>query len=321
MFQFTRPQGARPFSFMPDEDTPVSIHAPARGATEGLPRADGRAAVSIHAPARGATSTGAEAVAAWVFQFTRPQGARLHVVYLGSFPKRFNSRARKGRDEMCMGVLICSIVSIHAPARGATLADGFHRVMAAFQFTRPQGARPASTPPARRLGGFNSRARKGRDKWYLERVIDLKSFNSRARKGRDTMHAGCGAGESVSIHAPARGATTSHNSWLVPTTFQFTRPQGARLEFTLDIEAAEKFQFTRPQGARRAYTKVFTNCQCFNSRARKGRDYAALRPPQVQRSFQFTRPQGARLLYAKKMRSVESFNSRARKGRDSREKR
>ena len=97
----------------------------------------------------------------------------------------FNSRARKGRD-----------FSPYAPS-----------VLLEFQFTRPQGARPAT---GRRCGtrrGFNSRARKGRDNWhYKVRVLRIR-FNSRARKGRDIRAVLAGALLRVSIHAPVRGAT------------------------------------------------------------------------------------------------------------------
>ena len=57
---------------------------------------------------------------------------------------------------------------------------------------------------------FNSRARKGRDTRQGGGELPFRArFNSRARKGRDT----------------GSGSATQH-SWL----FQFTRPQGARLE-------------------------------------------------------------------------------------------
>ena len=55
-FQSTRPRGARPFetpAFSPAR--PVSIHAPARGATLASSSVRGDSGVSIHAPARGAT--------------------------------------------------------------------------------------------------------------------------------------------------------------------------------------------------------------------------------------------------------------------------
>ncbi len=121
-FQSTRPHGARPCqlfcpgpsgSFNPRARTgrdhnilraappaPVSIHAPARGATVGhhRPRHEGGVSihapargatadsvrceivfkVSIHAPARGATLAQQRGKEAQMFQSTRPHGARHH---------------------------------------------------------------------------------------------------------------------------------------------------------------------------------------------------------------------------------------------------
>ena len=188
MFQFTRPQGARPRP--PQTGTAertVSIHAPARGATYDYRCSCYEVEVSIHAPARGATTSGkgvssgrkcfnsrarkgrdvvlySHIFLPLVFQFTRPQGARPHIVH-------WFARVR--------------CVSIHAPARGAT-HGGVRR-----RWSR----------------GFNSRARKGRDPDYDIKPGATISFNSRARKGRDSLVDLAIASFNVSIHAPARGAT------------------------------------------------------------------------------------------------------------------
>ena len=55
--------------------------------------------------------------------------------------KRFNPRAREGRDSRVGRRQQRMDVSIHAPARGATINDGdlFH--LKQFQSTRPRGAR------------------------------------------------------------------------------------------------------------------------------------------------------------------------------------
>jgi hypothetical protein len=79
---------------------PVSIHAPARGATVPTAHVLTEQSVSIHAPARGATLYFLVAVSALVFQSTHPQGVRL------------NKPITQVQGD----------VSIHAPARGATFA-------------------------------------------------------------------------------------------------------------------------------------------------------------------------------------------------------
>ena len=77
-------------------------------------------------------------------------------------------------------------VSIHAPARGATQGHHAGKTMMMFQSTLPRGERPSTTNCPRRNDRFNPRSRAGSDRGPLE--------GSRFRK--------------VSIHAPARGATS-----------------------------------------------------------------------------------------------------------------
>ena len=79
------------------------------------------------------------------------------------------------------------MVSIHAPARGATFPH---------------------VPNLGDMSSFNSRAREGRDWLPVIKSSQLSRFNSRAREGRDRSdprHILAQSG--VSIHAPARGAT------------------------------------------------------------------------------------------------------------------
>ncbi len=165
----------------------VSIHAPARGATRsstkrtpGSARFNPRARTGrdeIQAPA----SRGSRR-----FQSTRPHGARPPAV-AGCRPMPgFNPRARTGRDVYDKLVFEAQDVSIHAPARGATLhqlgrlaprhvsihapargatAVASSSVCAAlsFQSTRPHGARPGRGGLPVQMPGFNPRARTGRD--------------------------------------------------------------------------------------------------------------------------------------------------------------
>ena len=258
LFQSTRPRGARrhAWSF---ETVPilVSIHAPARGATY--------AAVNAHN-------------ADMAFQSTRPRGARRDAYLLGFADGR---------------------VSIHAPARGATAHvrdNNFHQncfnpraregrdagrptspcAACRFQSTRPRGARPTlpaelrakinvsihapargattiDVPCVKPGVGFNPRAREGRD---ISRINGIRSgvgFNPRAREGRDVLKlmAG-GTAADVSIHAPARGATT-----LVSLPYSPYKCFNPRAREGRDV-------------SRDRFTMCATNC--FNPRAREGRD-------------------------------------------------
>ena len=164
-----------------------------------------------------------------MFQFTRPRGARRGVGFQSRTPECFNSRAREGRDLRWLQGVRTLLVSIHAPARGATRLACVRCSAISFQFTRPRGARRQQVFPPLRVvlvsihaparGAtqqteccqccwcFNSRAREGRDADKTARKNAIKGFNSRAREGRDFGVVCRLPGEQVSIHAPARGAT------------------------------------------------------------------------------------------------------------------
>ena len=123
------------------------------------------------------------------FQSTRPRGARRSSPARPTRSSaRFNPRAREGRDAIADYLNGLSIgVSIHAPARGATIS-----------------ARGC----IRRGGSFNPRAREGRDPLVLTQSFAANTFQStRPRGARHRSAHRRHAVQAVSIHAPARGAT------------------------------------------------------------------------------------------------------------------
>jgi len=144
-FQSTRPRGARlQVGQLDDLRLAVSIHAPARGATQDLVVALVGLGVSIHAPARGATvlvvpggGNGVVSIHApargatwrlcrccWLRSGFNPrarEGRDAGWRGCSRLPACFNPRAREGRDLPVSGPHAVAQVSIHAPARGATL--------------------------------------------------------------------------------------------------------------------------------------------------------------------------------------------------------
>ena len=101
-------------------DELVSIHAPARGATDALGIGEVLHVVSIHAPARGATRSGSWHIFPSWFQSTRPRGARpSHWSQSFSSLPFQSTRPRGARPHS-------SVPSHHASS---------------FQSTRPRGAR------------------------------------------------------------------------------------------------------------------------------------------------------------------------------------
>ena len=99
----------------------ISIHAPARGATNTGLFDELKGNISIHAPARGATSTMDLQAMSKVFQSTLPRGERHNVDTKKSSFFNFNPRSREGSDyEPATANTYSYVISIHAPARGAT---------------------------------------------------------------------------------------------------------------------------------------------------------------------------------------------------------
>ena len=177
MFQSTRPRGAR------------------RGFRIGNHRRD---QVSIHAPARGATQSRSRISSLLTGFNPRARAGRdCFCMSDRNLAFSFNPRARAGRDLRSDGGYgNRSQVSIHAPARGATLmAVASVDPRDQFQSTRPRGARP--------LEGAH------------ERPCEIVSIHAPAR-GATVTGQGYEHTSVVSIHAPARGATSIAGTMTLP---------------------------------------------------------------------------------------------------------
>ena len=121
--------------------------------------------------------------------------------------KCFNPRARTGRDLARELQYRKIMVSIHAPARGATRTLLHSPAYLKFQSTRPHGARRRRKKQRRKIVlSFNPRARTGRDCFSGLNPVLLHCFNPRARTG----------------------ATSIGFSYIGSSMFQSTRPHGAR---------------------------------------------------------------------------------------------
>ena len=103
-----------------------------------------------------------------------------------------------------------AVVSIHAPAWGATCGGSQACAGAWFQSTPPRGGRPDAHRQCRSgVYGFNPRPRVGGDiRRSALQCGQLHGFNPRPRVGGDALAAEIDPdGIAVSIHAPAWGAT------------------------------------------------------------------------------------------------------------------
>ena len=193
-FQSTHPHGVRRESLRRRSNRPpVSIHAPARGATTLHSAAGQRHNVSIHAPARGATTTDVgQGVGGTVSIHAPARGATRLRLRKPQRPPRFNPRTRTGCD--CRGVvcmaheLLFQSTHPHGVRLKGDVADT-HEAM--FQSTHPHGVRPSVICQTERpSSSFNPRTRTGCDTLAFVLKEQTAGFNPRTRTGCDWLFGG-----------------------------------------------------------------------------------------------------------------------------------
>ena len=104
------------------EYVPISIHAPAKGATVSYLESDTYHNISIHAPAKGATFLWiCKRYICWYFNPRSREGSDRLAYAVTHTPNYFNPRSREGSDEeYLLHSYPHTTISIHAPAKGAT---------------------------------------------------------------------------------------------------------------------------------------------------------------------------------------------------------
>ncbi len=128
----------------------------------------------------------------------------------------FNPRAREGRDLPPRGGYLDGMVSIRAPARGATPSFSLVSAGGWFQSARPRGARRMPTHSSHHCGVFQSARPRGARRLNLTPPETKKMFQSARPRGarRGTRSGRCRAGrfnprarEGRDVHKSAK----SHN--------------------------------------------------------------------------------------------------------------
>ena len=189
----------------------ISIHAPARGATQSttmIPQSKRFQSTLPHGERRiGPLS------ASWSkqFQSTLPHGERRF--FLSSFypsNQNFNPRSRTGSDAAADNR--CARPANFNP-RSRTGSDSRSgSIRRPFEYFNPR-SRTGSDRCGNRAGRgqeyFNPRSRTGSDKIAGLHVRDVDDFNPRSRTGSDTQEKAMTLYVYISIHAPARGATAA----------------------------------------------------------------------------------------------------------------
>ena len=121
----------------------------------------------------------------------------------------------------------------------------------------------------------------------------------------------------VSIHAPARGATPCWPRFADPCRFQFTRPRGARRTSRLGLVSVALVSIHAPaRGATLSTKKTGRNMGVSIHAPARGAT-AAAQPEDADELVSIHAPaRGATFLFFHTLTSKVRFNSRAREGRD-----
>ena len=135
------------------------------------------------------------------------------------------------------------VVSIHAPAWGATDKRLWLEVEEQFQSTHPHGVRLFSAFCSNSTECFNPRTRMGCDSGLA--LISFLPY--------------------VSIHAPAWGATLVAHAVEFSLRFQSTHPHGVRLYTDNGICPKGMFQSTHPHGVRLSVNSTRLKLAMFQS--------------------------------------------------------
>ena len=192
-------------------------------------------AISIHAPAKGATChTGRPVKGSNDFNPRSREGsdemigARSRLpTFQSTLPRRerpvkkvslplmlhFNPRSREGSDPRRTPGGPSPQISIHAPAKGATLRGRIREKFGSISIHAPAKGATRAYNSSLPDGDFNPRSREGSDFNRFFHFHFSFYFNPRSREGSDPK-----VGETVlslyliSIHAPAKGATPGSSS-------------------------------------------------------------------------------------------------------------
>ena len=191
----------------------------------------------------------------FIFQSTLPRGERHDWFYLAAAIQNFNPRSREGSDIPRGNLHIGQMISIHAPARGATTA--YRRAAGLLQDFNPR-SREGSDLCCATLRKFTpiSIHAPARGATLLRYLIPLNSKISihAPARGATLLSEEDDRSPSISIHAPARGATRAgEGSESACSDFNPRSREGSDLRLSRFPSSRPGFQSTLPRGERRKH--------------------------------------------------------------------
>ena len=193
---------------------------------------------------------------ATVFQSTLPRGERPCTSQRIASPAMFQSTLPRGeRPSLPSAAAAATMFQSTLPRGERRFSVRSLRLLETFQSTLPRGERLRQRCRHPRCqDGFNPRSRAGSDSCVTRSVAVLhKCFNPRSRAGSDALARACACASScaVSIHAPARGATTADAaSWQTGRVSIHAPARGATPSDMPSSTLISEFQSTLPRGER-----------------------------------------------------------------------
>ena len=150
-----------------------------------------------------------------------------------------------------------------------------------------------------RSSRFQSTLPRGERRERSQKKRTAQTFQSTLPRGERLLLLPCSVPPfSISIHAPARGATWHTRYPQKSDQFQSTLPRGERQNRKQKGDFAQKFQSTLPRGERlRAMMKYSVFLRDFNPRSREGSDDFWHQTCALESKFQSTLPRGERLQF------------------------
>ena len=230
------------------------------------------------------------------FQFPPPRGGRPVEAVFNHVTNYFNSRPRVGGDFDAFDGRIIAVISIPAPAWGATTGTAKRTEHGEFQFPPPRGGRRLTASQSSRTKRFQFPPPRGGRQCGRPGKQPVLFISIPAPAWGATHPAGLPSSDAnISIPAPAWGATRR------------TRRSGRNCEF----------QFPPPRGGRRRALPYLRGSGNFNSRPRVGGDGVVLVARVVDQLISIPAPAwGATVLDIVFSVNVIYFNSRPRVGGD-----
>ena len=143
-----------------------------------------------------------------------------------------------------------------------------------FQSTLPRGERRQTSRRRPQQSNFNPRSHEGSDvQNYLLEVAQSISIHAPTR-GATRVESAAGGMSSISIHAPTRGATLLPSLASRILDISIHAPtRGATSKNLMRFGSWQKFQSTLPRGERQRLDKIKINKCNFNPRSHEGSDY------------------------------------------------